>query len=136
MKYTERRLMGSIMTQTDYLEEFYPFSHRVMSDFYFPEFYNYTEYEDEEGKKQIEWNREETFRIGATIQCVTTVQQLVHLCGNDIHHELTNATIPSTPERKSGRFRSNILLFMASSSMIPHRRTPSTLTQSQNGELQ
>ena len=95
MKYTERRLTGSIMTQADYLEEFYPFSHRVMSDFYFPEFYNYTEYEDENGKKQIEWNREETFRIGATIQCVTTVQQLVHLCGNDIHHELTDEKIDS-----------------------------------------
>ena len=40
MKYTERKLMGSMMTQADYLEEFYPFSHRVMSDFYFPEFYN------------------------------------------------------------------------------------------------
>ena len=50
MKYTERKLMGSMMTQADYLEEFYPFSHRVMSDFYFPEFYNYTEYEDENGK--------------------------------------------------------------------------------------
>ena len=51
MKYAERRLMGSIMTQADYLEEYYPFSHRVMSDFYFPEFYNYTETEDEDGKK-------------------------------------------------------------------------------------
>lgn len=95
MKYTERRLTGSIMTQADYLEEFYPFSHRVMSDFYFPEFYNYTERETEDGKTEIEWNREETFRIGATIQCVTTVQQLVHLCGNDIHHELTDENIDS-----------------------------------------
>lgn len=93
MKYTERSLIGSVMTQADYLEEFYPFSHRVMSDFYFPEFYNYTEYVDDDGKKQIEWNREETFRIGATIQCVTTVQQLVHLCGNDIHHEVTDENI-------------------------------------------
>ena len=98
MKYTERKLWGNVMTQADYLEEYYPFSHRVMSDFYFPEFYNYTEYEDEDGKKQIEWNREETFRIGATIQCVTTVQQLVHLCGNDIHHEVTDENIDSRTE--------------------------------------
>lgn len=98
MKYTERRLMGSIMTQADYLEEFYPFSHRVMSDFYFPEFYNYTERTNDEGKTEIEWNREETFRIGATIQCVTTVQQLVHLCGNDIHFEITDENIASRTE--------------------------------------
>lgn len=98
MKYQERRLMGSIMTQADYLEEFYPFSHRVMSDFYFPEFYNYTEKTDQDGKTEIEWNREETFRIGATLQCVTTVQQLVHLCGNDIHFEITDNNIESRTE--------------------------------------
>ena len=99
MKYQERRLMGSTMTQADYLEEFYPFSHRVMSDFYFPEFYNYTERTNEDGKTEIEWNREETFRIGATLQCVTTVQQLVHLCGNDIHFEITDETILSRTEQ-------------------------------------
>ena len=95
MKYTERRLTGSIMTQADYLEEFYPFSHRVMSDFYFPEFYNYTETTGSDGKTEIEWHREETFRIGATIQCVTTVQQLVHLCGNDAFWELTDDNPPA-----------------------------------------
>lgn len=98
MKYTERKQMGSIMTQTDYLEEYYPFSHRIMSDFYFPEFYNYTEHETDDGKTEIEWNREETFRIGATIQCVTTVQQLVHLCGNDIHSEITDENIEGRTE--------------------------------------
>ena len=98
MKYTERKQMGNIMTQTDYLEEYYPFSHRIMSDFYFPEFYNYTEHETEDGKTEIEWNREETFRIGATIQCVTTVQQLVHLCGNDIHSEITDENIEGRTE--------------------------------------
>lgn len=95
MKYQERKLWGSVMTQADYLEEYYPFSHRVMSDFYFPEFYNYTERTNENGEQEIEWNREETFRIGATIQCVTTVQQLVHLCGNDIHHEITDDKVDS-----------------------------------------
>ena len=99
MKYMERPKWGSVMTQTDYLEEYYPFSHRVMSDFYFPEFYNYSTRTNDDGKEEIEWNREETFRIGATVQCVTTVQQLVHLCGNDIHHEITDENIePRTEE--------------------------------------
>lgn len=98
MKYTERPLIGATMTQADYLEEYYPFSHRIMSDFYFPEFYNYTEKIDDDGKTEIEWHREETFRVGATIQCVTTVQQLVHLCGNDIHWEITDENIDSRTE--------------------------------------
>lgn len=96
MKYTERKLIGSVMTQTDYLEEYYPFSHRVMSDFYFPEFYNYSTETDENGVEQIKFHREETFRIGSTLQGLITVQQLVHLTGNDIHFELTDKKVDST----------------------------------------
>ena len=99
MKYIERPLMGCIMTQTDYLEEFYPFSHKVMSDFYFPEFYNYsTEKNEETGVEEIKFHREETFRIGSTLQSLITVQQLVHLTGNDIHFELTDEKIGSRTE--------------------------------------
>lgn len=93
MKYTERKQMGCIMTQTDYLEEYYPFSHRVMSNFYFPEFYNYSTETNEEGKDEIKFHREETFRIGSTLQGLITVQQLVHLTGNDIHFELTDEKV-------------------------------------------
>ena len=95
MKYTERKLMGSMMTQTDYLEEYYPFSHRVMSDFYFPEFYNTTTEVNDDGKEEIVFHREETFRIGSTLQGLITVQQLVHLTGNDIHFELTDEKVSS-----------------------------------------
>ena len=93
MMYTERKMTGSIMTQADYVEEFYPFSHRVMSDFYFPEFYNYSTEVDEDGNEEIKFHREETFRIGSTLQGVITAQQLVHLCCNDIHWELTDEDI-------------------------------------------
>jgi len=113
MKYTERKLIGSVMTQADYLEEFYPFSHRVMSDFYFPEFYNYSTEVNDDGKEEIKWNREETFRIGSTLQCVITVQQLVHLCCNDIHWELTDENISSRTDElykayKKGWLRKNM----------------------------
>jgi len=113
MKYAERKLMGSVMTQADYLEEFYPFSHRVMSDFYFPEFYNYTTEKNDKGEDEIKWNREETFRIGSTLQCVITAQQLVHLCCNDIHWELTDESTASRTEElykayKKGWLRKNM----------------------------
>ena len=94
MKYTERRIKGQVMTQADYLEEYYPFSHRIMSEFYFPEFYNYSEIRDEKtGEVTEEFHKEETFRIGTTIQSVITTQQLVHLTGNDIHFELTSPLV-------------------------------------------
>lgn len=113
MKYTERKLTGCVMTQADYLEEYYPFSHRVMSDFYFPDFYNYSTEIGEDGKEEIKWNREETFRIGSTIQCVITVQQLVHLCCNDIHWEITDDVIGTRTEElykayKKGWLRKNM----------------------------
>ena len=113
MQYHERNLMGSIMTQADYLEEFYPFSHRVMSDFYFPEFYNYTTETNDKGEDEIKFHREETFRIGSTLQGVITAQQLVHLCCNDIHWELTDDNVTSDREAlykeyKKGWLRKNM----------------------------
>ena len=113
MQYHERNLMGSIMTQADYLEEFYPFSHRVMSDFYFPEFYNYTTETNDKGEDEIKFHREETFRIGSTLQGVITAQQLVHLCCNDIHWELTADNVTSDREAlykeyKKGWLRKNM----------------------------
>ena len=93
MRYRERPLNGTLMTQADFLEEFYPSSHKVMSDFYFPEFYNYSE---ENG--EIKFHREETFRIGSTLQSMITVQQLVHTTGNDIHFELTDENVDSNTE--------------------------------------
>lgn len=98
MKYAERKLHGQQMTQADYLEEFYPFSHRVMSDFYFPDFYNYSEETNDDGKKEVVFHREETFRIGSTLQSLITAQQLVHLTGNDIHFELTDSNVDSDTE--------------------------------------
>ena len=105
MKYTERKLMGSMMTQADYLEEFYPFSHRVMSDFYFPEFYNYSTETGDDGKEEIKFHREETFRIGSTLQGFITVQQLVHLTGNDIHFELTDEKVDSRTDELFRAYR-------------------------------
>lgn len=98
MKYAERRLQGNVMAQADYLEEYYPSSHRVMSNFYFPEFFNYTTELGDDGKEEIKFHREETFRVGSTLQCVITAQQLVHLCCNDIHWELTDENIASRTE--------------------------------------
>ena len=108
MQYAERRMKGQQMTQADYLEEFYPFSHRVMSDFYFPEFYNYST-DMVDGKEEIKFHREETFRIGSTLQSLITCQQLVHLTGNDIHFEITDKKSDSTKDTMYKAFQTGWL---------------------------
>ena len=98
MKYVERPLKGRIMTQADFVEEYYPSSHRIMSEAFFPESYGYGQVITETGEKMDTMYREETFRIGSTLQSLITMQQLVHLTGNDIHFELTDSKVSSADE--------------------------------------
>lgn len=90
MKYLEKPQMGMLMSQTDFLEEYYPSAHKINSEFFFPECYNYGEVITEEGEKMETMYREETFRVSAPLQKVTAIQHLVHLYGNDTHHELAD----------------------------------------------
>lgn len=96
MKYDEKNLRGMLMTQTDFLEEYYPSAHRITSEIFFPECYNYGEIITETGEKMETMYREETFRVTVPLQNVITVQHLVHMFGNDIHHELTDAKFDSS----------------------------------------
>lgn len=93
MRYTEKRQVGMPMTQTDFLEEYYPSAHKITSEVFFPECYNYGEVITEDGEKMETMYREETFRVAVPLQSVIAVQHLVHLFGNDVHHELTDGKV-------------------------------------------
>lgn len=93
MKYKEKSLYGMQLTQTDFLEEYYPSSHRITSEFFFPECYNYGEVITEDGEKMETMYREETFRITLPIQPFITIEHLIRMFGNDIHHELTDSVV-------------------------------------------
>ena len=93
MRYEEKKQVGMMMTQTDFLEEYYPSGHKINSEFFFPEAYNYGEVITEDGEKMETMYREETFRVAVPLQRVTAVQHLVHLYGNDTHHELADAKV-------------------------------------------
>ena len=94
MRYGEKRQMGMMMTQTDFLEEYYPSGHKITNELFFPESYNYGEIITEDGEKMETMYREETFRVTVPLQRVTAVQHLVHMYGNDTHHELADAKVP------------------------------------------
>ena len=105
MKYNEKPLMGTPMTQTDFLEEYCPSSHRITSELFFPESYNYGEVILEDGTKMETMYREETFRVSVPLQKVVATQHLVHLYGNDTHHELSGSKVSDELNDKFMRFQ-------------------------------
>ena len=90
LKYREKKQHAMLMTQTDFLEEYYASGHKINSEMFFPECYNYGEVITENGEKLETMYREETFRVAVPLQKVVALQHLVHLYGNDIHHELSD----------------------------------------------
>ena len=68
LNYREKKQYGMLMTQTDFLEEYHPSGHKINSEFYFPEFYNYGEVILEDGQKMETMYREEAFRVSVPLQ--------------------------------------------------------------------
>lgn len=93
IRYTEKDTVGMMMTQTDFIEEYNPSGHKITNELFFPECYNYGEVIMENGEKRETMYREETFRVSVPLQRVVATQHLVHLYGNDTHHELTDSKV-------------------------------------------
>lgn len=101
--------MGMQLTQTDFLEEYYPSGHKITNELFFPESYNYGEVITETGEKMETMYREETFRVTVPLQRVVAVQHLVHLYGNDLHHELADAKIDDATNEQFFNFQTGWL---------------------------
>ena len=109
MRYKEKDIIGKPMSQTEFLEEYYPSGHKITNEFFFPESYNYGEIITEDGEKMETMYREETFRVAVPLQRVVAVQHLVHLYGNDTHHELTDAKVDSQLNERFFNFQTGWL---------------------------
>lgn len=70
-----------IMTQTDFLREYYPSGHAINDRNIYPDRLR----QDPDTK---EWYREELARCAFAFQQIILIKHLVHLCGNHIHFEL------------------------------------------------
>lgn len=110
LNYREKKQYGMLMTQTDFLEEYHPSGHKINSEFYFPEFYNYGEVILEDGQKVETMYREEAFRVSVPLQKVVALQHLVHMYGNDIHHELADNKVPDELNDKFMEFQMGWLM--------------------------
>ena len=100
MPYHERPLRGTPLTQADFVEWFYPSSSKVMSEFWFPDKYNYGTVILEDGEKKDTMYRESVFRVSCPLPPLITTQRISHLTGNDVRHELTNSSINSEEETR------------------------------------
>ncbi len=71
-----------IVTQADFLREYYPSGHRINDPVYYPDKVR----QDLETKK---YYVEQVIRCAFPFQKIIATKQVIHLCGNDIRFELT-----------------------------------------------
>lgn len=93
-----------IVTQADFLREFYPSGHAINSPEFYPDIWREEEVPilDEEGndtgKTTKRLYREPVPRYSFAFQQIIAIKHLVHLCGNDVQFEL-NSTKVTEAER-------------------------------------
>lgn len=86
--------MYQVVTQSDFLREFYPSGHIINDPNVYPDIYReeFIDQVDDEGNKTGKQTRrlyrELVPRYAFSFQQIITVKQIVHLCGNDIQFEL------------------------------------------------
>ena len=76
----------NIIRQSDFACELYPSGHKINSPLYYPNKIKY----DEANKRYFE---QPVIRTAFPFQRIIMTQQLIHICGNDIHIESTNNNI-------------------------------------------
>lgn len=77
---------SAIVRQCDFISELFPSGHKINSPTYYPDKIKY----DEEKKRYF---TQRVIRTVFPFQRIILTQQLVHLCGNDIHIETTNTKV-------------------------------------------
>lgn len=90
-------LQYAIVTQADFLKEYYPSGHAINDEHYYPDIYRSTAepiYDadgNDTGRSKTVTYKECVPRYAFAFQQIITTKQLVHLCGNDIQFELNVA---------------------------------------------
>lgn len=86
-----------VVTQADFLKEYYPTGHLINDESYYPDIYRSTAepvYDadgNDTGRTKTVTYKECVPRYAFAFQQIITTKQLVHLCGNDIQFELNTS---------------------------------------------
>ena len=91
-----------VSEQIDFLRQYDIRGHIINSPEYYPDRVKYNEEKDE-------YYKEYMFRAAFPFQKMILIQHLVHLCGNDLHHELTGAHNTDSENELFMRLRTGML---------------------------
>jgi len=105
--YFETKNYWQVMSQADFWREYYPSGHRINDPQWYHDQIKYRERTDDRGNAVIgkdgtpekDFFRQEVFRCSMPFQMIITAQQVLHLCGNDIQHEMTDSGDGADRER-------------------------------------
>lgn len=95
LSYIDEKPAYYIVTQADFLRELDPNGHLIYNREFYPDKLKYVEKEvtDSDGTKSIQKIPvvQKMLRVSFALQQMIKIQRLIHLCGNDLHHELNTS---------------------------------------------
>lgn len=100
MNYFESDLEYQLISQADYIRELDPNGHMINDTSYYPDKIKKIPERDEEGNYKLDdagnkiykYYIQHVLRASFPFQQIIKTQQLIHLCGNDLHHELNSVS--------------------------------------------
>lgn len=94
-EYIDEKPSYHIVTQADFMRELDPNGHLIYDHEFYPDKLKFVDKEvtDALGNKttQTVVTKQRMVRVAFALQLMIKTQQLIHLCGNDLHHELNSS---------------------------------------------
>lgn len=111
--YFESPVKYQIISQSDYLRELDPSGHMINDESYYPNKIKKVPQRDDDGNyvtdkagnKVYQRYIQKVLRAAFPFQEIIKTQQLIHLCGNDLHHELNSPTEDEQTNNLFGEFK-------------------------------
>lgn len=97
VSYLEGKEEYQLMSQGDFLREYYPSGHLINSEKWYPDRIKYEDIIDSDGKTTKRYYKEKVIRVSVPFQLIIVAQQLVHTFGNNVKHSIINPN-PSSEE--------------------------------------
>lgn len=88
-RWPKDNTLWQVVPQAQFMREYYPSGHIINDPVYYPDRTKY-----DENTKQF--FTEKVVRCSFPLQMIITAQHLVHIAGNDVRHELTDAEMDDT----------------------------------------
>jgi hypothetical protein len=88
VNYFEDKEEYQLVSQGDFLREYYPSGHLINSEEWYPDRIKYEDYTDETGKTSKRYYKEKVIRVSVPFQMIIVAQQLVHTFGNNVKHTI------------------------------------------------